>query len=160
MGGEIAQWNEWNHDGEIEFGLLAYPNHLGMQRLVRDLNRVYVAERALHQRDTVATGFRWVIGDDRDNSVFAFLRFGEEEAAAPVLVVCNFTPVVRTGYGIGVPHAGHWHELINTDAAFYGGSNLGNAGSVHSVPVHRHGEAQSLELTLPPLATLYLRCGD
>ena len=159
MGGEIAQWNEWDHDGEIEFGLLAYPSHLGMQCLVRDLNRVYAAERALHQRDTVATGFRWVIGDDRDNSVFAFLRFGEEDAV-PVLVVCNFTPVVRTDYGIGVPRAGHWRELVNTDASCYGGANLGNAGGADTVPVRRHGEAQSLELTLPPLATLYLRCGD
>jgi 1,4-alpha-glucan branching enzyme len=98
-------------------------------------------------------------GDDRQNSVLAFLRFGDE-AAAPVLVVCNMTPVPRVGYAIGVPRAGYWRELLNTDAATYGGSNMGNSGGVQTVPVQRHGEAQSLELTLPPLATIYLRYGN
>jgi 1,4-alpha-glucan branching enzyme len=159
MGGEIAQESEWNHDGELDWGALDDPLHLGMQRLVRDLNQAYAGEPALHQRDAVSTGFRWVIGDDRGNSVFAFVRYGNE-AASPVLVVCNMTPVPRSGYGIGVPRPGRWRELLNTDAAIYGGSNMGNAGGVLTVPVQRHGEAQSLELTLPPLATLYLRLGD
>jgi 1,4-alpha-glucan branching enzyme len=130
-----------------------------VQRLVRDLNQIYTSEPALHQRDAVSTGFRWVVGDDRGNSVFAFVRYGNE-AASPVLVVCNMTPVLRRGYGIGVPRPGVWRELLNTDSALYGGSNMGNAGVVRTVPVQRHGEAQSLELTLPPLASLYLRLGD
>ena len=157
MGGEIAQWKEWSHDAEIDWGLLGFPNHVGVQSLVRDLNRTYADEQAMHQRDVISAGFRWVIGDDKDNSVFAFLRFGAD-SAAPVLVVCNFTPVPRNGYGIGVPRPGYWHEVINTDAEAYGGSNIGNAGGAMTVPVQRHGEAQSLELTLPPLSTLYLRC--
>ena len=127
-----------------------------MQRLVRDLNALYAQEPALHQRDTVSTGFRWVIGDDAANSVFAFLRYGNDDAR-PVLVVCNMTPVPRTGYAIGVPRPGAWRELLNSDAELYGGSNMGNGGAGRSPsPVQRHGEAQSLELTLPPLATLYL----
>ncbi len=105
MGGEIAQEHEWSHDGELDWGALGDPLRLGVQRLVRDLNRLYAGERALHQRDAVSTGFRWVVGDDRQNSVFAFVRYGDEQAA-PVLVVCNMTPVPRTGYRIGVPRAG------------------------------------------------------
>ena len=96
-----------------------------------------------------------MIGDDRANSVFAFLRYGNDDAR-PVLVVCNFTPVPRTATRIGVPRPGPWRELLNSDAEIYGGSNMGNGGLVQPVPVQRHGEAQSLELTLPPLATLYL----
>ncbi|HKD76908.1 MAG TPA: 1,4-alpha-glucan branching protein GlgB, partial [Ktedonobacterales bacterium] len=156
MGGEIAQQHEWNHDSELDWGALGDPLRQGIQQLVRDLNRAYRSEPALHERDAVSTGFRWVVGDDRTNSVFAFLRYGDE-TAAPVLVVCNMTPVPRTGYGIGVPRPGRWTELLNTDAAAYGGSNIGNGGAVDSVSVQRHGEAQSLELTLPPLATLFLR---
>jgi 1,4-alpha-glucan branching enzyme len=159
MGGEIAQEREWSHDGEIDWPALGDPLHLGVQRLIRDLNLVYTAEPALHQRDAVSTGFRWVVGDDTANSVFAFLRHGSE-AASPVLVVCNMTPVPHYGYRIGVPRPGTWHELLNTDSSFYGGSNMGNGGSVSTEPLQSHGEAQSLELTLPPLATLYLRLGN
>jgi len=155
MGGEIAQWDEWSHDSSIQWNLLQYPRHRGVQRLLQDLNAMHEDEPALHQRDTVSTGFRWVIGDDRANSVFAFLRFGDD-VARPVLVVSNFTPVPRVGYAIGVPRPGLWRELLNSDAEIYGGSNMGNGGMVHTVPGQRHGEAQSLELTLPPLSTLYL----
>jgi 1,4-alpha-glucan branching enzyme len=155
MGGEIAQWHEWRHDGQLDWDLLNFPPHRGMQQLVRDLNAIYAREPALHQRDTAPTGFRWVIGDDSDNSVFAFVRYGNE-SARPVLVVCNMTPVPRQAYGIGVPRPGVWRELLNSDAAMYGGSNMGNGGTVACVPTQRHGEAQSLELTLPPLSTLYL----
>jgi 1,4-alpha-glucan branching enzyme len=155
MGGEIAQWNEWSHDGGIDWTLLDFPRHRGMQRLVQDLNRLYAETPALHQRDTVSAGFRWVVGDDAQNSVFAFLRFGDE-AARPVLVVSNMTPVSKYGYTVGVPRPGRWRELLNSDAELYGGSNLGNGGVVHAMPEQRHGEAQALVLTLPPLATLYL----
>ena len=155
MGGEIAQWDEWSHDSSIQWNLLQYSTHRGVQRLIQDLNALHEDEPALHQRDSVSTGFRWVIGDDRDNSVFAFLRFGDD-VARPVLVVSNFTPVPREGYVIGVPRPGLWRELLNSDAEIYGGSNIGNSGMVHTVPTQHHGEAQSLELTLPPLSTLYL----
>jgi 1,4-alpha-glucan branching enzyme len=156
MGSELAQAHEWNHDGELDWPALGDAAHAGVQRLVRDLNRLYVAEPALHARDSRAEGFRWVIGDDRANSVFAFLRLGEE-GSAPVLVVCNFTPVPRHGYRIGVPRAGRWREIANTDSRFYGGSDLGNEGHVHSLSETSHGEPQSILLTLPPLATVMLR---
>jgi 1,4-alpha-glucan branching enzyme len=159
MGAEIAQWGEWNHDAEIDWRLLGEPDHAGIQRLVRDLNRLYRAEPALHARDADGGGFRWVIGDDRSNSVYAFFRFGNE-GAEPVLVVCNMTPTPRHHYRVGVPRAGRWREIANTDSAFYGGSNVGNDGAVHTVEHAAHGEPQSLELTLPPLATVMLRPED
>jgi 1,4-alpha-glucan branching enzyme len=155
MGGEIAQWREWNHDTAIDWDLLDQPRHRGLQSLVRDLNALYRQHDALHVRDAVPTGFRWVIGDDSVNSVFAFLRHGNAEGDV-VLVVSNMTPVPRVGYGIGVPRPGYWRELLNTDADIYGGSNLGNAGGVETVASHQHGEAQALFLTLPPLATIFL----
>ena len=158
MGGEIAQWREWNHDSSIDWDLLDHPSHRGVQMVVRDLNALYRQEPALHQRDCVPTGFRWVIGDDSANSVFAFLRFGESDGQM-VLVVCNMTPVTRVDYAIGVPRPGYWRELLNTDAGIYGGSNTGNAGGVQSVAMSLHGEAQALFLTLPPLATIFLSPG-
>jgi 1,4-alpha-glucan branching enzyme len=156
MGGEIAQQREWNHDGEIDWFLLDNPYHAGIQRLVRDLNRVYRSEPALHRRDASAEGFRWIIGDDRANSVFAFLRQGEA-GDPPVLVVCNMTPALRDHYRIGVPRAGWWREIANTDSRFYGGSDVGNDGGRSTTAETAHGEPQSLELTLPPLATIMLR---
>jgi 1,4-alpha-glucan branching enzyme len=158
MGCEIAQEHEWSHDGELDWGALDDPLRLGVQRVVRDLNRLYASEPALYQRDAFSTGFRWVVGDDRQNSVFAFLRYGDV-TAPPVLVVCNMTPVPRVGYRIGVPRPGRWQEVLNTDATFYGGSGMGNSGAVQTVPVQSHGEAQSLELTLPPLSALFLHSG-
>jgi 1,4-alpha-glucan branching enzyme len=158
MGGEIAQWREWNHDTAIEWDLLDHPNHRGIQTLVRDLNALYRSKHALHQRDTVPAGFRWVVGDDSANSVFAFIRYGDDENHM-VLVVCNMTPVPRYDYGIGVPRSGYWRELLNTDAAIYGGTNMGNAGGVEAQSSPMHGEAQALFLTLPPLSTLFLSSG-
>jgi 1,4-alpha-glucan branching enzyme len=159
MGAEIAQWREWNHDGEIDWNAADDPLHGGMRRLVRDLNRLYRDEPALWARDSEPDGFRWLIGDDRDNSVFAFLRLGAADAP-PVLAVCNMTPVPRRGYRVGVPVAGQWREAINTDAAIYGGSNLGNGGAIDTIAAPSHGQQQALELVLPPLATLFLRHGD
>jgi 1,4-alpha-glucan branching enzyme len=155
MGDEIAQWREWDHDSAIDWDLLDYPRHRGIQTLVRELNGLYRRESALHDRDSISAGFRWVVGDDYTNSVFAFLRFGHEDDRV-VLVVCNMTPAPRIGYGIGVPRAGYWRELLNTDAEVYGGSNMGNGGGAESVATSMHGEAQSLFLTLPPLATIFL----
>jgi 1,4-alpha-glucan branching enzyme len=159
MGNELAQWAEWGHDAEIDWALLDHPMHRGLHRMVRDVNRHYVEQGALHQRDADPAGFRWVVGGDVTNSVFAFMRFGAPDAP-PVLVVCNMTPVPRPGYRIGVPRGGRWRELLNTDSAFYGGSDMGNDGGLHTAPVPSHGEQQSLELLLPPLATLLLQAGD
>jgi 1,4-alpha-glucan branching enzyme len=156
MGGEFAQEREWNHDAGLDWHLLEQPRHAGMQRLVRDLNHLYRALPALHVRDTSHEGFRWVVIDDRDQSVFAYLRLGEE-GDAPALVVCNFTPVPRPHYRVGVPSGGEWREVLNTDAGVYGGSNMGNGGAVTAAEIASHGQPFSLDLVLPPLATIVLR---
>jgi 1,4-alpha-glucan branching enzyme len=159
MGGEIGQWREWNHDASLDWDLLDQPKHRGLQSLVRDLNTLYGRAGALHQRDSIPTGFRWVIGDDAEDSVFAFLRQGNDEAKL-ILVVSNMTPVPRQGFRIGVPRPGYWRELLNTDAEVYGGSNMGNGGGLDTEARPMHGEAQSLNLTLPPLSTLFLSPAD
>jgi len=156
MGGEIAQEREWSHDREIDWFLLDDQAHAGIQRLVRDLNRVYRDERALHARDSEPSGFRWIVGDDRSNSVFAYFRQGGD-GEPPLLAVCNMTPAPRHNYRIGVPCAGAWREIVNTDSRFYGGSDIGNHGAISAAAIEAHGEPQSIELTLPPLATLILR---
>ncbi|WP_181700495.1 1,4-alpha-glucan branching protein GlgB [Chthonobacter albigriseus] len=158
MGCEIAERREWNHDGSVDWALLSEPRHRGVRDLVRDLNRLYATEAALHRLDADPAGFAWAVGDDRENSVFAFLRQAGEGDPA-VLVVANLTPVPRTAYRIGVPFDGHWRELLSTDAEIYGGSNLGNGGGVETEPVPAHGQPRSLSLVLPPLSTVYLRSG-
>jgi len=159
MGGEIGQEREWNHDSQIDWGLLENPDHAGLQRLVRDLNRVYAAEPALHQLDADPSGFQWLVGDDSANSVFAFLRRGKGDAA-PLLFAVNLTPVPRFDYRIGAPSAGAWREILNTDAEIYGGGNIGAGGRVHSEPVSAHGLPQSLNLVLPPLGAVLLKFED
>jgi 1,4-alpha-glucan branching enzyme len=156
MGGEFGQDWEWNHDGQLDWAALEHPLHLGVQRLIQDLNRLYRVEAALHAKDCDSAGFRWIVGDDRHNSVFAWYRSGYDDTP-PIVVVCNFTPVPRLHYRIGVPRAGGWHEILNTDASLYGGSNLGNGGWVQTSSTSSHGQPFSLELTLPPLATILLR---
>jgi len=156
MGGEFAQEAEWNHDATLAWDQLDDPAHRGVQLLVRDLNGVYAATSALHARDAEPSGFRWVVLDDSTQSVFAWLRFGAD-GDVPVLVVCNFTPVPRYGYRVGVPRGGRWREVVNSDAAIYGGSNVGNGGWALAQFVPSHGLPASLDLTLPPLATLILR---
>jgi 1,4-alpha-glucan branching enzyme len=155
MGGEFAQEREWNHDHGLDWYLLDNPAHSGMQSLVRDLNGAYRNLPALHQRDCEPGGFRWVVLDDAEQSVFAYLRLGAD-GTKPALVVCNFTPVPRLGYRVGVPHAGLWREVLNTDAGVYGGSNMGNGGSVYADGAPLHDLPASLSLTLPPLATIIL----
>jgi 1,4-alpha-glucan branching enzyme len=151
-GGEIAQPHEWNHDAQIAWDLLDAPLHLGMQKLVRDLNRFFGTTPAMHAWDTDPRGFRWVIGDDAEQSVFAWLRFAEN--GRPVLVVSNMVPTPRHSFRIGVPEGGRWREAINTDAAEYGGSGVGNEGERHAQDVPSHGFDRSLVVSLPPLATL------
>ncbi len=153
MGGEMAQEREWNHDRQLDWDVLADPLHAGVQHLVRDLNRAYVGLRALHKRDADPAGFRWVVGDDDRNSVYAFLRSDGERY---VLAVCNMTPVPRQGYQVGVPTCGWWREVVNTDAADYGGSGMGNGGGAEARHGPFHGLPHSLVLTLPPLSTLLL----
>ncbi len=155
MGSEIAQWREWNHDTGLDWWLLDTPANRGVQLLLHDLNAVYRGEPALHARDAEPDGFRWVVLHDADQSVFAWLRFGHW-GQRPALVVCNFTPVARQGYAVGVSQAGEWEELLNSDSARYGGSNVGNHGSVTATDLPMHDQPASLTLTLPPLSTLIL----
>ena len=155
MGCEFGQWREWNHDQQLDWYLLQYPEHRGVQKLVSDLNHLYREELALHEQDDVPQGFQWLIGDDATNSVYAWLRWSK--AGKPVLVVANFTPVPREAYRIGVPFAGAWQEVINSDAGIYAGSNYGNGGAVLTDEVASHGQTVSLALNLPPLAVLILR---
>ncbi|WP_245586100.1 1,4-alpha-glucan branching protein GlgB [Solimonas soli] len=156
MGGELAQEREWNHDAQLDWPALADPRHAGIQQLIRDLNRLYAQEPALHAADCESYGFQWLIGDDAANSVYAWVRWGHGDAR-PVLAVCNFTPVPRHGYQVGCPCPGRWQVLLNTDSAFYGGSNTGNAGALETTPTPMHGQPHALTLTIPPLAVVWLR---
>ncbi len=155
MGGEIAQWREWHHDESLDWHLLEHAPHEGVRRLVADLNRAYRAEPALHENDCDAAGFEWVDCADWQGSILSFLRRGKR--GETVLVALNFTPVPRPGYRIGVPSGGRWCELLNTDAVEYGGSGMGNLGSVPAEATPRHGREFSLPLLLPPLAAVFLK---
>jgi 1,4-alpha-glucan branching enzyme len=152
MGGELAQPGEWNHQQALPWDLLDEPAHRGVQRLVRDLNRLHREVPALHERDAEAAGFSWAVGDDRAQSVYAWLR----RDGLPLLAVANLTPLPRHGYRIGVPCGGHWRERLNSDASVYGGSGMGNGGGVRAEAIACHGEAWSVSLVLPPLAVLFL----
>ncbi len=154
MGGEFAQDREWNHDAGLDWDLLDVPEHKGVQTLIHDLNAAYRGIPALHLGDCDPSGFRWVVVEDASNSVFAYLRLGH--GAPPVLVVCNFTSIPRHDYRVGVPTAGRWTEVLNSDAGQYGGSGVGNYGGVVADGEPAHGLPVSLTLTLPPLATLIL----
>ncbi|SHI41356.1 1,4-alpha-glucan branching protein GlgB [Wenxinia saemankumensis] len=156
MGCEFAQGHEWSHEGELDWHAAGQPMHAGVQTLVRELNRLYRETPALHVRDCDHDGFQWIDASDADASVYAWLRKGGP-GDAPVLVVCNMTPVERTGHRIGVPRAGHWTEILNTDAGLFGGGNRGNMGGASTQEEGAHGHMQSLSLTLPPLSTLMFR---
>ncbi len=156
MGQEFAQGAEWNFNQSLDWHQLDLPQHQGVKTLVRDLNRIYRETPALHARDCEPEGFDWIIGDDSANSVFAWVRKGGE-GDAPVVVISNMTPVPREGYRVGMPAAGTWEEILNTDAGVYGGSGVGNGGVVEAVADGAHGQPASASLTLPPLATIYLR---
>jgi 1,4-alpha-glucan branching enzyme len=156
MGGEIAQWREWNHDWQLDWEALGDEYHAGMQRWVRDLNHTYVAERSLWEVDFEPQGFKWIDPSDSDNSVISFVRSGTE-ADEIVVVVVNFTPVLRESYRIGVPRGRAYRELLNSDADVYGGSNVGNFGRVVASDDPSHGFPHSLTLTLPPLGFLLLK---
>jgi 1,4-alpha-glucan branching enzyme len=156
MGGEFGQRREWAHEGSLEWHVLQHPEHEGLRRWVADLNRLYRSEPALYQVDFDQSGFEWVDCNDSEQSVLSFLR-KPRGGGAPVLVVCNFTPVPRMNYIVGVPRGGYWREIANSDATLYGGSGMGNLGGVDSAPVAAHGRFHSLALTLPPLSVLMFR---
>jgi 1,4-alpha-glucan branching enzyme len=155
MGGEIGQWREWNYDTQLDWEALGDPYHSALQRWVRDLNRTYAWDHALWEVDYEPRGFSWIDVHDHDNSVVSFVRYAGDATDASVMLV-NFTPVVRHDYHIGVPHAGTYREVLNSDAAIYGGSNVSN-GHVQAVSIPSHGFAASLTLTLPPLGFVMLK---
>jgi 1,4-alpha-glucan branching enzyme len=156
MGGEFGQRREWTHDGELEWWVCERPEHAGLKRWIEDLNRAYRAEPALWQVDFSHEGFEWIDANDAQNSVISFLR--KPRGGGPVVAVaCNLTPLPRENYVLGVPRAGTWRELVNSDAKDYGGAGWGNLGTVESAPLTAHGRPHSLTLTLPPLSTIYLR---
>jgi 1,4-alpha-glucan branching enzyme len=155
MSGEFGQWDEWDCNREIQWQLLEYPTHQGVQSLVRDLNRLYRGEPALHALDFEPAGFEWIDCHDSSQSVLSFVR--KDGRGRQVAVVLNFTPVPRYGYRIGVPVAGVWREVINSDSAFYGGSNVGNLGELRTDPTPWMGRDQSFVITLPPLGGVVLR---
>ena len=156
MGGEFGQRREWAHEESLEWHVLQYAEHEGLRRWVADLNRLYRAEPALHQIDFEQPGFEWVDCNDSEQSVLSFLR-RPRDGSALLLVVCNFTPVPRMNYVVGVPGGGYWREIANSDATLYGGSGMGNLGGIEAAPVAAHGRFHSLAITLPPLAVLMFK---
>ncbi len=156
MGGEFGQRREWTHDDQLEWWVTDMPEHGGVQRWIADLNAVYRAEPALYEVDFANEGFEWVDCSDTESSVIAFLR-KPRGGGPPLLVACNFTPLPRANYVLGVPSAGLWREVLNSDARDYGGAGWGNLGGVEAAPVGAHGRPYSLTLTLPPLAVVYFK---
>lgn len=158
MGGEFGQVPEWRHEESLEWHVLQFAYHEGLRRWVMDLNRVYRAEPALYELDFSPDGFEWIDFQDWEHSVISFIRKGKSTDSV-VLIVCNFTPVPRIHYRIGVPRGGYWRELLNSDAFYYGGGNQGNSGGVEATPTPWHGRSHSISLTLPPLGVLFFKNG-
>jgi 1,4-alpha-glucan branching enzyme len=152
MGGEFAQAAEWSHERSLDWHLLDHEPHRGVQRLIRDLNHLYRSVPALHERDCDPDGFQWLVADDVNQSVFVWLRRGRADDSFCIMAA-NFTPEVRRGYRVGVPMGGRWREILNTDSAHYGGSNVGNGSGLVAEPVEG---GHQIILDLPPLATLLL----
>ncbi|HVL90892.1 MAG TPA: 1,4-alpha-glucan branching protein GlgB [Actinomycetota bacterium] len=159
MGAEFGQRGEWNHEASLDWHVLDYELHAGVQRLVRELNRMYRSEPALHEMDAEAAGFEWVDASDAENSVIASIRRGRSTDDL-ILVAANLTPVPRHNYILGVPRGGQWREILNTDAREFGGSGQGNAGGKEASPVGAHGRPRALTLTLPPLSVLMLKSDE
>jgi 1,4-alpha-glucan branching enzyme len=156
MGADLAQWNEWWQDVALDWMLLDFPTHRGVMRLVADLNKLYAAQPALYEVDFEWPGFEWLDANDADASVLSFLRRAKDPSDF-LIAVCNFTPVVRENYRVGVPEAGFYREIFNSDSEYYDGTNIGNAGGVQADPVPWNGRAYSLKLKLPPLAAVYFK---
>jgi 1,4-alpha-glucan branching enzyme len=155
MGGEFAQEREWSHERSLDWHLLERSEHRGVQSLIRDLNRLYRDERALWELDGEPAGFAWLELNDAAANVVAFARFSHAGGRA-LVCVCNFSPVPRPGYRVGLPRAGTWRAVLNTDASIYGGSGAGNGGAITAEQTAWHGQQWSAELQLPPLGVLWL----
>ncbi len=158
MGGEFGQWGEWNHEESLDWHLLDYPPHSGLQRLVEDLNRLYTREAALHEVEFDPGGFEWIDCNDTEQSVITLLRKCRSSDEV-IVVACNFTPTPRHSYRVGVPYGGFWAEVLNTDAVDYGGSGQGNIGGLEAAPVPSHGRPYSIYITVPPLAAVFFKSG-
>ncbi|HUL32690.1 MAG TPA: 1,4-alpha-glucan branching protein GlgB [Candidatus Eisenbacteria bacterium] len=156
MGGEFGQWHEWNHDSSLDWDLLQYAPHRGLRDWLQDLNRTYRSEPALHQLDTDPAGFEWIDCNNWEENTLALFRHGKRREDS-ILVALNFTPIPRQNYRVGVPEAGRWREILNSDGATYGGAGWGNLGEVEAAPVNAHGHPYSLSLTLPPLGAIFLK---
>jgi 1,4-alpha-glucan branching enzyme len=156
MGGEFGVWSEWYHETSLEWHLLQYPSHAGLQRWVADLNRFYKHEPALHELDFDAAGFQWIDCNDSLQSTLSLLRKGRS-AENTLIIACNFTPEPRYNYRVGAPRDGFWKEVLNSDARDYGGSGQGNMGGVEAAPIPHHGLPFSVNLTLPPLGVVFLK---
>jgi 1,4-alpha-glucan branching enzyme len=156
MGDEFGQWREWVHDASLEWSLLDQPAHAGLLKWVRDLNHLYKSEPAMHEGDCDPAGFEWIDCSDVESSVVTLMRRGKSTPTI-FIAVCNFTPVPRSSYRIGAPRGGYWQEALNSDAAEYWGSNMGNLGGVEAAPVPLHGRRYSLTVTLPPLSISFFK---
>ncbi|MDP2972499.1 MAG: 1,4-alpha-glucan branching protein GlgB, partial [Deltaproteobacteria bacterium] len=156
MGGEFGQWDEWYHESSLDWHLLQYPLHQGVQKWVRDLNHLYRVEPALYELDFRMEGFEWIDFHDWEGSIIIFLRKGKNTGDL-FLIVCNFTPIPRQNYRTGVPRGGFWKEVLNSDSQTYGGSGHGNFGGLEASPIPSHGKYHSLSLTLPPLGVLFFK---
>ncbi|MFC1910904.1 1,4-alpha-glucan branching protein GlgB [Chloroflexota bacterium] len=156
MGAEFGQWREWTHEGSLDWHLLQYPPHLGIKHWVEDLNRLYQSEPALHKVDFSQAGFEWIDCNDIEQSTFSLMR-KDLSGQGIIVAACNFTPVPRQNYRIGVPQAGFWKELLNSDATYYDGSGQGNLGGVEASPVPMHGKRYSIAFTLPPLSVVIFK---
>ena len=154
MGDELGVWNEWNHDGQLDWALGGHPSHAGIARWVGDLNGAYRKYPALHVGDCEPWGFKWLVGDDRDANVIAFARFSGQAGDAPVVAIANFTPVPRDGYRLPVVRGGFWREILNSDAEIYGGSGIGNRGGMDAENYACRGHEHSLVVTAPPLGVV------
>ncbi|GAB4230775.1 MAG: 1,4-alpha-glucan branching protein GlgB [Chlamydiales bacterium] len=156
MGSEIGPWDEWSHEKSLDWHLLQYGPHQGIQSLIKSLNRIYREEMAFHELDFNSEGFEWVDIHDADNSIISFLRRGKQPEDT-ILVVCNFTPVPRIGYGVGVPYLGFWKEIFNSDSNYYGGTDLGNQGGIEAEDAKMHLQPYKLSVNLPPLGAVFLK---
>ena len=156
MGDELASWNEWSHESTLDWSLHDAPMHEGVRLLLADLNSLYRSEPAMHRGDYGGSGMQWVEAHDAEHGVFAWLRVDPSGEGRPVLVVANATPTPQYNYRLGVPAAGRWVELLNSDAAIYGGSGQGNFGGVDTAPLDSHDHRQSVVLTAPPLGVVAL----
>jgi 1,4-alpha-glucan branching enzyme len=156
MGGEFGQWQEWAHDGSLQWDLIDYPLHAGLQKWLRELNHFYKNEPSMHEWDCDPAGFEWVDCGDAESSMVSLIRKGKSTSTI-VLAICNFTPVPRYSYRIGAPRGGFWQEVLNSDATEYAGTNMGNLGGVEAMPIPLHGRSHSLTLALPPLSASFFK---